>query len=353
MQTAIGEEKEAIGIAYNGAKLEKNGGVVEAQDLNNQFVKNGTNATASGTGTITVTFPDTNRSYTIDIKGKISEKKPIDWDAIIADANANPETYKNAAQQTSSYIGIGTNGEPVNMDLWACAKIDNYSHYSLSKEEYIGGGIFVYSKGYLGSDFDNIIIPQYIKGEDDECFKEVTSLDSTFHGCTSLITAPTIPSSVTNMSYTFGNCTSLITAPTIPPSVTDMFSTFGNCTSLITAPTIPSSVTNMSFTFENCASLITAPTIPPSVTDMSGTFKNCTSLITAPTIPSSVTDMAATFKGCTSLTGTIIINANPTIYNDSSGGCFEDTIKPINLIGDSTILQELANTANNGNVEVQ
>ena len=329
MQTAIGEEKEAIGIAYNGAKLEKNGGVVEAQDLNNQFVKNGTNATASGTGTITVTFPDTNRSYTIDIKGKISEKKPIDWDAIIADANANPETYKNAAQQTSSYIGIGTNGEPVNMDLWACAKIDNYSHYSLSKEEYIGGGIFVYSKGYLGSDFDNIIIPQYIKGEDDECFKEVTSLDSTFHGCTSLITAPTIPSSVTNMSYTFGNCTSLITAPTIP-----------------------SSVTNMSFTFENCASLITAPTIPPSVTDMSGTFKNCTSLITAPTIPSSVTDMAATFKGCTSLTGTIIINANPTIYNDSSGGCFEDTIKPINLIGDSTILQELANTANNGNVEV-
>ena len=86
---------------------------------------------------------------------------------------------------------------------------------------------------------------------------------------------------------------------------------------------------------------------------MSETFKNCTSLITAPTIPSSVTDMAATFKGCTSLTGTIIINANPTIYNDSSGGCFEDTIKPINLIGDSTILQELANTANNGNVEVQ
>ena len=43
---------------------------------------------------------------------------------------------------------------------------------------------------YLGSDFDNIVIPQYIKGEGDEYFKEVTNLSCTFSGCTSLITAP-------------------------------------------------------------------------------------------------------------------------------------------------------------------
>ena len=71
-QTEIGEEKEAIGLAYNGAIVENIGGSVTAGDLNTQFTKNGVNATASGTGTITVTFPDTSRSYTIDSNGNIT-----------------------------------------------------------------------------------------------------------------------------------------------------------------------------------------------------------------------------------------------------------------------------------------
>ncbi len=71
-QTEIGEEKEAIGLAYNGAIVENIGGSVTAGDLNTQFTKNGVNATASGTGTITVKFPDTSRSYTIDSNGNIT-----------------------------------------------------------------------------------------------------------------------------------------------------------------------------------------------------------------------------------------------------------------------------------------
>ena len=71
-QTAIGEEKEAIGLAYNGAIVENIGESVTAGDLNTQFTKNGVNATASGTGTITVKFPDTSRSYTIDSNGNIT-----------------------------------------------------------------------------------------------------------------------------------------------------------------------------------------------------------------------------------------------------------------------------------------
>ena len=54
----------------------------------------------------------------------------------------------------------------------------------------------------------------------------------TFDGCTSLTTAPEIPSSVTNMSYTFNSCRSLTTAPEIPSSVTSMWNTFDGCTSL-------------------------------------------------------------------------------------------------------------------------
>ena len=68
----MGEEKEAIGLAYNGAKTEKLGGVITAGDLNTQFTKNGIKATASGEGTIKVDF-ETGRSYTLDAHGKIEE----------------------------------------------------------------------------------------------------------------------------------------------------------------------------------------------------------------------------------------------------------------------------------------
>lgn len=50
-ETTMGEKKEAIGLAYNGAKTEKLGGVITAGDLNTQFTKNGTKATAGGEGT--------------------------------------------------------------------------------------------------------------------------------------------------------------------------------------------------------------------------------------------------------------------------------------------------------------
>jgi hypothetical protein len=105
----------------------------------------------------------------------------------------------------------------------------------------------------------------------------------------------------------------------------------------------------MWYTFYGCTSLTQAPEIPSSVTDMWYTFYGCTSLTQAPEIPSSVTDMRYTFYGCTNLTGTITINANPRWYDN----CFSDTTKPITLKGTSTMLQDLANTANNGNVSVK
>lgn len=53
-----------------------------------------------------------------------------------------------------------------------------------------------------------------------------------FSGCTSLVNAPEIPSSVTDMRYTFSGCTSLVNAPEIPSSVTSMWGTFEGCTNL-------------------------------------------------------------------------------------------------------------------------
>ena len=77
-ETEEAEEREAIQLAYAGAVAEKRGtGDVVAEDLNTEFRTNGTNATATdnGDGTITVTFdPPSNRVYTIDADGNISEE---------------------------------------------------------------------------------------------------------------------------------------------------------------------------------------------------------------------------------------------------------------------------------------
>ncbi len=72
--TEIAEEKEAIGIAYNGVMTDNLGTGVEAKALENELRSNGyTNATAvdNGDGTITVTF-ESGRSYTVDSNGNIS-----------------------------------------------------------------------------------------------------------------------------------------------------------------------------------------------------------------------------------------------------------------------------------------
>ena len=73
--TVVAEEKEAIQLAYTGAIIEKK--VTEdvtASDLNTEFNTNGTNAIAidNTNGKITVTFSDTNRTYTVDSNGNIT-----------------------------------------------------------------------------------------------------------------------------------------------------------------------------------------------------------------------------------------------------------------------------------------
>ena len=77
-------------------------------------------------------------------------------------------------------------------------------------------------------------------------------------------------------------------------------------------------------------------------------FYGCTSLTTAPVIPDSVTNMGRCFSRCIALTGKIVINANPSTY----AYCMEDTRKDIVLVGSSALLQNIADTANNGNVYV-
>ena len=88
---------------------------------------------------------------------------------------------------------------------------------------------------------------------------EPSSMEDWFYGCTNLVSAPTIPSSVKNLSGTFARCTSLTTASAIPSSVTDLSRCFSGCTSLETLPMIPSGVTSLQEAFADCPAITAIP----------------------------------------------------------------------------------------------
>ena len=76
-QTEIGEEEEAIKLAYNGVMADNLGDGVTAEQLENELQANGYNATATGENPIVVTFgAPSNRVYEIDASGNIAEAKP-------------------------------------------------------------------------------------------------------------------------------------------------------------------------------------------------------------------------------------------------------------------------------------
>lgn len=190
-----------------------------------------------------------------DLIGQIDNYMPLNWDAILADATANPNKYKHPDQSsTNGDIGIGTDGKPVNMDLW------NYIVIDANEIELCSCYNSVCQPGY---DNANIIdgkiqgmVPQYIKKDGQTEFYPVTKMDYTFRGCAKLVIAPVIPKTVRNMENTFDGCLNLTKAPSIPSSVTYMISTFAECANLTTPPaSIPSGVINMYRIFYNCSKL--------------------------------------------------------------------------------------------------
>ena len=85
---------------------------------------------------------------------------------------------------------------------------------------------------------------------------------SLFSGCTSLVNAPEIPSSVTNMKFTFYGCTNLTGIVKINSSnVTDATYIFTNTTKSITVQ-VPSDST----TYTTINNLTTSNGMPSNVT---------------------------------------------------------------------------------------
>ena len=282
----------------------------------------------------------------------INEYIGIDWDMVLANAEKHPE------QKTSTAIGVGTDGRAVNMDLWEYSFDDVTNGYGLNDSVSLTATASAdASKGYNGTNFDNIVIPQYISTNEGESWTPVTNLDWLFYNCIELKQINKLPNTVKSMRYTFRGCTNLFEIcklpdklenmmsafmqtgitkmPDIPQSVNEMYGafhscsnmdsvtniptnvkdltmTFYNCSSITNPPVIPDGVTNLSNTFLGCTSLKNAPNIPDTVELMESTFEGCTSLETATTIPSSVTNIIKTYYGCVNLRGELEINANVT-----------------------------------------
>ena len=351
-ETRIAQIDEQVNLAIGDAYTEGLGSITDSglkSALNNHLGEGTYDISGDETTGWQVTVKETGKTYNITANGKTdSSSGTLNWDKILEEANKNPASFKHPEQsETNNDIGIGTDGLPVNMDLWN-ASIINENEITLGKLIACGS-----TRGYVGEIKDGKIqgkIPAYIKKAGYEEFYKVTSLESTFDACKNLEIAPEIPSDVTNMAYTFAYCTNLKTVTKISSGVTNMDSTFFRCTRIENAPEIPTSVKNISGTFYECESLAIAPEIPSGVTDMYCTFRGCTNLATAPEIPDGVTDMDYTFYLCENLTGTVVINATTLNHMDYT---FTATVKPIVLKGTSPYLAEIAATATYGNIKVQ
>lgn len=97
------------------------------------------------------------------------------------------------------------------------------------------------------------------------------------------------------------------------------------------------------------------PRIPNTVTLAQGCFARSDIQVYNHEIPESVTDMREIFTFCENLGGSIEINCSPatgTISTSRIYNAFYETVENITIHGRSTVLQEIADTANGNNVTV-
>ena len=315
-------------------------------------------------------FLDKKKEYKLDSNGNIEDLN-INFDNKYIAPSSQDE------QRNEGVIGIGTDGKPVDMDLWEYTLLEDGSYGLNDKEIFIED--YVPSAGYNENNLVNGkiqgTIPQYIKGGQNKEFIPVTNLNylfynislsespiipntitsmrGTFNSCKKLNKMPEIPNSVISMYGTFASCIALTETCSIPDSVIDMTGTFNGCTSLIIPPKLSDNTITMNMTFYNCVNLINAPDIPDKVEKMNTTFLGCTNLRTVKIIPESVDSLDQTFQNCINLRGEIEINAN---ISDISNcyipfyGATTENGATLKLKGSCPILNEIIEIADNPNI---
>lgn len=297
-----------INMAVNGGLFEYAGqaarGTKEAVENEKQLGKNG----------ITIG----NKTYS-SIQEFVDEEQ-IDWESLFLTAKKHPD------QQNSEDIGIGTDGKPVNLDLW-----DYYENRNVIEEdeEPYGLGLSKRTNSIIINGEIQGKVPQYIKKAGETEFKPIVNMSQTFESCSDLVSAPKLPSNVVSLDRTFCHCENLTTAPEIPNGVISLEQTFAFCYSLTTPPSkIPGTVTTMNEAFLHCTSLSIAPMISDGVVNMDNAFSYCEYLTLPPEIPESVTSMRAAFAGCVRLSEVPNIPTTVTDLRETFSGCTGLTVLP-------------------------
>lgn len=338
-ETEQAEDIEKIRLAITEAQIGDTGyQELTTDSLGSILIKDGTKAIVfdSEDGTKHILFLDKKKEYKLDSNGNI-ENLNINFDAKYIAPSSQDEERNNGV------IGIGTDGKPVDMDLWEYTKLDGGT-YALNSEETMTAvkeeNWLEAKMGYLGTFTENGEIdgriPQYIKGETDDTFIPVTDLTYLFARNENIKVMPDIPNTVINMNNTFLRCINLTTLSKIPVGVINMQSTFAQCTLIKDAPQIPNTVENMIGTFRDCTNLVSAPTIPNSVTNMQEAFINCSKLTGIITINAN-------------LTGAVLSNGRKDYYSMFWNIATEEGCE-IRVTGTCPILQEYVTAINRDNI---
>ena len=311
-----------------------------------------------------------------EYESKINQYKNIDWNKVLANAEKHPE------QKESNVVGVGTDGNAVNMDKWEFTLLDDGT-FGLNDEESLAT-TGTRTSGYKGKIQNGEIegtIPKYIKISDSDEFRVVSRLDFTFDGIEELEKLPIIPDSVKslyntfrycniktveylpdnveNMQGTFYGCEKLEKVKKLPNKVKNLSWTFRGCTNLNEVSYIPENTENMQATFMECSNLKISPDIPGKVTNMNSTFSMCINLTTVNRIPNSVINMINTFSGCTNLQGELIIDASVSGElidgkKDYEGCLWQACMgegKNLKIKGACKVLDEIIATSGSSNIQ--
>ena len=349
-KTEEAEDIEKIRLAISEAQIGEDG----YQELNSnnlqeaidgQFEGRNVVVSDNGDGTFTISCLDTLKDYTISGN---NVEEGIDWNEAMANAVA-PESQNE--ERNEGVIGIGTDGQPVDMDLWLYSFDTVTNGYGLNSDEVFQNTEYnpngtntekINNAGYLGNVIEKTIegsIPQYISTDNGKNFIPVTSLYrtfireeisiinkipntvvnmmSTFEDCTNLKKV-VLPNSVENINWIFNN-SGLELIPNLGNNIKYMIGAFANCTSLEYANfEVPKDVEDLTQLFSNCQNLKEVNLVlSDNVKNMRMTLYNCANLEKGPDIiPVNVENLTQTFQGCTKLHGEMTINANPIEYNN-------------------------------------
>jgi len=358
-QTEIGEEKEGVELAVITSRI----GDKEPEELNqknlqkaidDQFGLGKATVIDNCDGTFTVSFSESKRDYNI-ISNRV--ESGIDWNKAMANAVA-PESQNE--ERNDGVIGIGTDGNPVNMDLWEYTRLDDGTYGLNTVDGLDATGASGRNTGYKGDFTDKGeikgTIPTYISIDSGKKFDKVTSLIHTFYNCSDLKIAPKIPDAIEDMSVAFYKCDNLLVAPNIPSSVTKLSYTFSSCTKLESMPEIGNSVKDFNGAFQSCSGLKNTTRLPDSIEKMDGAFYKCINLIDAPNIPINAISLSNTFQGCTKLVSApLIIPENVENMQSTFQDCIALKSTPKEIpVGVKNLMFTFANCENvMGSIKIQ